>query len=50
LDDAFDDELGINDAVEMVDRTVKVLEQQGLASLVMRLPKNGRRGQKRSRK
>jgi hypothetical protein len=50
LDDAFDDELGYNDAIEMVDRTVKVLEQQGLASLVMRLPKNGRRGQKRSRK
>lgn len=50
LDDAFDDELGINDAIEMIDRTVKVLEQQGLASLVMRLPKNGRRGQRRSRK
>jgi hypothetical protein len=50
LDDAFDDELGINDAYEMVDRTVKVVEQKGIELLSMRLPKNGRRGQKRSRK
>jgi hypothetical protein len=49
MDDAFLlDE--IEDAVLAVDRTVKVLEQQGLASLVMRLPNNGRRGRKRSRK
>jgi hypothetical protein len=50
LDDAFDDELGINDAIEMVDRTVKVVEQKGIELLSMRLPKNGRRGRKRSRK
>jgi hypothetical protein len=47
MDDAFLlDE--VEDAVIAVDRTVKVLEQQGLASLVMRLPSNGRRGRKRS--
>jgi hypothetical protein len=50
LDDAFDDELGINDAYEMVDRTVKVVEQKGIELLSMRLPKNGKRGRKRSRK
>jgi hypothetical protein len=45
MDDAFLlDE--VEDAVIAVDRTVKVLEQQGLASLVMRLPSNGRRGRR----
>lgn len=49
LDDAFtaDD---ITDASEAIDRTVKVLEQAGLASLEMRLPRNGYAGRKQSRR
>lgn len=40
LDDAFllDD---ITDAVDAIDRTVKVLEERGLDALVMRMPRNG---------
>ena len=47
LDDAFllDD---ITDAVDAIDRTVKVLEERGLDALVMRLPKNGGGRRKRS--
>jgi hypothetical protein len=48
LDDAFDVDTEIADAVGAIDRTVKVLEQQGLASLVMRLPNNGRITRRRS--
>ena len=47
LDDAFllDD---ITDAVDAIDRTVKVLEERGLDALVMRMPKNGGGRRKRS--
>jgi hypothetical protein len=50
LDTAFDEDLSIEDMVEAIDRTVRVLEQKGLDSLVMRMPKNGRRGARRSSK
>ena len=47
LDDAFllDD---ITDAVDAIDRTVKVLEERGLDALVMRMPRNGGGRRKRS--
>lgn len=48
LDDAFDVE-DLADALDAIDRTVKVLEQSGLASLEMRLPRNGFAGRRRSR-
>lgn len=48
LDDAFDVE-DIADALASIDRTVKALQQAGLASLEMRLPRNGSSGRKRSR-
>lgn len=48
MDDAFEVD-DITDALAAVDRTVKLLEQSGLASLEMRLPKNGFSGRKRSR-
>ena len=41
----FDD---IADALAAIDRTVKLLQESGLASLEMRLPKNGSSGRKRS--
>jgi hypothetical protein len=48
LDDAFDVE-DIADALASIDRTVKALQQAGLASLEMRLPRNGSAGRRRSR-
>lgn len=48
LDDAFDVE-DLADALAAIERTVKVLEQSGLASLEMRLPRNGFAGRRRSR-
>ncbi|MFN8469335.1 MAG: hypothetical protein U0X20_27510 [Caldilineaceae bacterium] len=48
LDDAFEvDDLA--DAIDAIDRTVKVLQQAGLASLEMRMPRNGYAGRKSSR-
>ena len=48
VDDAFqlDD---IADALAAIDRTVKVLQEGGLASLEMRMPRNGYSGRKQSR-
>jgi hypothetical protein len=51
LDDAFIlDEY--DDVMEAIERTVRVLSEKddGLLSLQMKLPKNGKRGQRRSRK
>lgn len=48
LDDAFEvDDIG--DALDSIDHTVKALQRAGLASLEMRLPRNGSSGRKRSR-
>ena len=48
LDDAFEVD-DFADALAMIDRTVKVLEERGLDALVMRLPRNGYSGRKSSR-
>lgn len=47
VDDAFEVE-DLADALAMLDRTVKVLQDGGLASLEMRMPRNGSSGRKRS--
>lgn len=48
LDDGFLFE-EFDDAITAIDKTVKLLEQTGLASLEMRLPRNGYSGRKQSR-
>ena len=48
LDDAFDVE-DIADAIAVIDKTTAVLQERGLDALIMRLPKNGFSGRRRSR-
>lgn len=47
VDDAFEID-DFADALAAIERTVKVLEERGLDALVMRLPRNGSSGRKRS--